>query len=292
MPISRHVRMIRTAISPRFAIRTFGLLAARVLCLPWTSEPRALGMLIRDDLLAALERDRGRCSRAFRGGYRFDEWTAMELAGRGSAEWTLVAAAHQTDGRGRLGRSGATSPRVAACARSCSACLLPPGGVLSLLAGACMAGRSRTVRQTGDLQVAERPDGREEKVGGILLESAVDDDVLRYVVVGIGVNMQSPADVEGAGGIGERVGMRELLSAFLVRFAGAYTTDDASLPERVRPRGSRCPPRSVSPCARPRRRSHRHGPGRGHRQFRLAPAVDRRRGVARRLGEIEHLRPA
>ena len=28
--------------------------------------------------------------------------------------------------------------------------------------------------------------------------------------------------------------MRELLTAFLVRFASTYTTDDASLPERVR----------------------------------------------------------
>ena len=28
--------------------------------------------------------------------------------------------------------------------------------------------------------------------------------------------------------------MRELLTAFLVRFANTYTTDDASLPERVR----------------------------------------------------------
>jgi BirA family biotin operon repressor/biotin-[acetyl-CoA-carboxylase] ligase len=114
---------------------------------------------------------------------------------------------------------------------------LPPSraGLLSLLAGACMAeairntaGRRVTCKWPNDLM------HREDKVGGILLESAVDDDVLRYVVVGIGVNLQSPADVEGAGGIGERVGMRELLTAFLVRFANTYTTDDASLPERVR----------------------------------------------------------
>jgi BirA family biotin operon repressor/biotin-[acetyl-CoA-carboxylase] ligase len=90
------------------------------------------------------------------------------------------------------------------------------------------AGRRVTCKWPNDLM------HREDKVGGILLESAVDDDVLRYVVVGIGVNLQSPADVEGAGGIGERVGMRELLTAFLVRFANTYTTDDASLPERVR----------------------------------------------------------
>jgi biotin-(acetyl-CoA carboxylase) ligase len=48
------------------------------------------------------------------------------------------------------------------------------------------------------------------------------------------VNLETPADVEGAGAIGDRVGLRELLIAFLVRFANVYTTDDASLPERVR----------------------------------------------------------
>ncbi len=194
-------------------------------------------MLSRDDLLAAL------AAIPVDAPVRAEEVTgstnatAIELAEAGSPEWTLVSAAHQTEGRGRLGR---TWTDVSDRSLLCSFVLrpaLPPAraGVLSLLAGACMAeairataGRRVTCKWPNDLML------REQKVGGILLESAIADDVLRYVVVGLGVNMQSPADVAGAGAIGDRVGLRDLLSAFLVRFAGVYTTDDASLPERVR----------------------------------------------------------
>jgi len=194
-------------------------------------------MLTRTDLLAAL------AAIPVDAPVRADEVTgstnatAIELAEAGSPEWTLVSAAHQTDGRGRLGR---TWTDVADRSLLCSVVLrpaLPPAraGLLSLLAGACMveairdtAGRRVTCKWPNDLML------REDKVGGILLESAVEDDALRYVVVGIGVNLEAPGDVEGAGAIGDRVGMRELLAAFLVRFAGIYTTDDASLPERVR----------------------------------------------------------
>ena len=162
---------------------------------------------------------------------------AVELAEAGSPEWTLVSAAHQTDGRGRLGRAWTD---VADRSLLCSVVLrpaLPPAraGLLSLLAGACMAeairntaGRRVTCKWPNDILL------REEKVGGILLESAVENDVLRYVVLGIGVNLAAPDGVVGAGAIGDRVGLRDLLSAFLVRFANVYGTDDASLPERVR----------------------------------------------------------
>src|SRR6186713_359501 len=73
MPISRQVRMIRTAISPRFAIRTFGLLATRVSCLPWTSRATSPRHAEPRRPAGGARRDPGRCSRACRGGYRFDE---------------------------------------------------------------------------------------------------------------------------------------------------------------------------------------------------------------------------
>ena len=194
-------------------------------------------MLSRDDLLAAL------AAIPVDAPVRAEEVTgstnatAIELAEAGSAEWTLVSAAHQTDGRGRLGRTWSDVPDGSLLCSIVLRPALPPSraGLLSLLAGACMAeairdtsGRRVTCKWPNDLM------HREDKVGGILLESAVDDDVLCATSwSGSGVNLQSPADVEGAGGIGERVGMRELLTAFLVRFANTYTTDDASLPERV-----------------------------------------------------------
>jgi BirA family biotin operon repressor/biotin-[acetyl-CoA-carboxylase] ligase len=163
--------------------------------------------------------------------------TALELAHAGTPEWTLVSAAHQTEGRGRLDRSWSDEPDGSLLFSVVLRPALPPAraGLLSLLAGACMAsairettGRHATCKWPNDLLV------RDEKVGGILLESAVVDDRLRFVVVGIGINLTPPPEIEHAGGIGGDVGQRALLIAFLTRFAGIYTTSDASLPQRVR----------------------------------------------------------
>jgi BirA family biotin operon repressor/biotin-[acetyl-CoA-carboxylase] ligase len=194
-------------------------------------------MLSREDLLAAL------AAIPVNAPVRADEVTgstnatAIELAEAGSPEWTLVSAAHQTEGRGRLGRTWTDVPGEALLCSLVLRPTLPPGraGLLSLLAGACMAeairataGRQVTCKWPNDLML------RDQKVGGILFESSVADGALRYVVVGLGVNLAAPADLQGAAGIGDRVGMRELLSAFLVRFAAVYTTEDASFAERVR----------------------------------------------------------
>ncbi len=194
-------------------------------------------MLTREDLLAAL------AAIPIDAPVRAEEVTgstnatAIEMAEAGSAEWTLVSAAHQSAGRGRLGREWAD---VADTSLLFSVVLRPalaPGraGLLSLLAGACMAeairetaGRRVTCKWPNDLLL------HDEKVGGILLESAIHDDVLRYVVVGVGVNLHVPEGIPGAGAIGARAGLRDLLTAFLVRFDAVYATVDASLPERVR----------------------------------------------------------
>jgi len=253
-------------------------------------------MLTRDDLLAAL------AAIPVGAPVRADEVTgstnaaAIELAEAGSPEWTLVSAAHQTEGRGRLGRSWTD---VADHSLLCSLVLrpaLPPAraGLLSLLAGACMAeairataGRRVTCKWPNDLLL------HEDKVGGILLESAVQDGALRYVVVGIGVNLEAPDGVEGAGAIGDRVGLRELLTAFLVTFATAYTTDDASLPERVR--------HAWLPVSATIGQVVRATTGGGHEVTGRAVGIDdfgslqlsTDQGEVRvGFGEIEHLRPA
>jgi BirA family biotin operon repressor/biotin-[acetyl-CoA-carboxylase] ligase len=107
-------------------------------------------------------------------------------------------------------------------------------GLLSLLAGASMAGaireksgRTASCKWPNDLVV------REGKVGGILLESSVAEDRLRYVVVGVGVNLEPPPGVEGSAGLGE-VAMRDLLASFLVRFYRTYRSADSGFAERVR----------------------------------------------------------
>ena len=162
---------------------------------------------------------------------------AVALASEDSPEWTLVSAGHQTEGHGRVGRTWIDVPDRALLFSLVLRPSIPPSraGLLSLLAGACMADAIRDV--TGRRVSCKWPndillDGA--KVGGILLESGVENGDLRYVVVGVGVNLEAPKDIEGAGAIGDRTGQRELLIAFLKQFSSVYRAADASLPERVR----------------------------------------------------------
>jgi BirA family biotin operon repressor/biotin-[acetyl-CoA-carboxylase] ligase len=193
-------------------------------------------MLTRDDLLAALAAIRETAP------VRADEVTgstnatAAGLADDGAPEWTLVSAGHQTDGRGRLGRTWVDEPGKALILSVVLRPRLAPAraGILSLAAGAAMAeairevaGRRATCKWPNDLLV------RDGKVGGILLESSVQDEGFRWVIVGVGVNLVPPAGVEEAGGIGE-VGMRALLTAFLQRFHDLYEGEERELALRVR----------------------------------------------------------
>jgi BirA family transcriptional regulator, biotin operon repressor / biotin---[acetyl-CoA-carboxylase] ligase len=194
-------------------------------------------MLTTDDLVAALEAIPVRAPVRAEEVTASTNATAVELARAGTPEWTLVSAAHQTDGRGRADRIWSDEPDRSLLFSLVLRPAIPPAraGVLSLLAGACMAeairatsGRDVVCKWPNDLLL------HDEKVGGILLEAEVSDERLRAVVIGVGVNLTAPAGVDGAAGIGEDVGQRALLTAFLVRFAAAYTADDASLAERVR----------------------------------------------------------
>jgi BirA family transcriptional regulator, biotin operon repressor / biotin---[acetyl-CoA-carboxylase] ligase len=136
-------------------------------------------------------------------GHWFDEVgstnaEALRLAEEGAPEWTVVAAGHQTAGRGRLGRSWVERPGRGLLV---SLVLRPPLGaetlsVVSLLAAvemsrACaqLAGLEVRCKWPNDLLIGRR------KVGGILSEASVGDDgVVRHVVVGTGVNVAMEAD--------------------------------------------------------------------------------------------------
>src|SRR5712691_11494591 len=118
MPISRSVRMMRTAISPRFAIRTLGFAtilavgrgppAGNRTCEAPDGDPDVL--LTASDLEGALT------EAGLHAPVRADEVTASTndapraWAETGAAEWSLVAAGHQTDGRGRQGRTWEDRP--------------------------------------------------------------------------------------------------------------------------------------------------------------------------------------
>jgi len=162
---------------------------------------------------------------------RFDEVTgstnetAVALADSGAPEWTLVAAGHQTAGRGRLGRRWVDRPGGALIFSLVLRPQIPAerAGLLPLLAGASMAAACREAcgspvgcKWPNDLMVGDR------KVGGVLAESKVAGGEIEHVVLGVGVNLaRAPEDVPGAAAIGNCDPLA-LLSTFLRAFRRLY----------------------------------------------------------------------
>jgi BirA family biotin operon repressor/biotin-[acetyl-CoA-carboxylase] ligase len=153
---------------------------------------------------------------------------ARELAAGGAPAWSLVGAGHQTAGRGRAGRTWVDQPGGAVMLSLVLRPSLPPArlGLVSLATGVAMADAATELSGLGvrctwpnDLQV----DGA--KVGGILAESEVEGEAVRYVVVGIGVNLAAPADVPGAGALGD-LDAEALVAAFLHRLASLLDDTD------------------------------------------------------------------
>jgi BirA family transcriptional regulator, biotin operon repressor / biotin---[acetyl-CoA-carboxylase] ligase len=181
-------------------------------------------------MLSMIELERALAALGIEAPVRFEEVTgstnatAVALAEAGAPEWTLVAAGHQTAGRGRLGRTWTDAPGGALMFSFVLRPALDPeeAGLIPLLAGAAMAAAIRDVagievrcKWPNDLLL----DGG--KVGGILSESSVSDGSLRHVVVGIGLNLEPPIGIETAAGLGD-ADPTVLLSAFLRRFHHGY----------------------------------------------------------------------
>lgn len=119
---------------------------------------------------------------------------AAELARAGAEQGTTVVAEQQTAGRGRLGRTWTSPARVNLY---CSVVLrpsIPPLEVprLTLVAGIAVA---EAVRATADVAAEIKwPNdvligGR--KVAGVLTELEAEADRVRFVIVGIGVNLNA-----------------------------------------------------------------------------------------------------
>jgi BirA family biotin operon repressor/biotin-[acetyl-CoA-carboxylase] ligase len=146
--------------------------------------------------------------------------TALAMAAEGTPAWTLVAAGHQTAGRGRQGRVWRDRP---GSALMFSLVLRPAWepdavGLVSLAAGAAMAEaaselskREIRCKWPNDLMMGG------SKVGGILGEAEVEAGRIGHLVLGIGVNLDEPEGVAGAGAIGN-IDEEALLTAFLQRF--------------------------------------------------------------------------
>jgi BirA family transcriptional regulator, biotin operon repressor / biotin---[acetyl-CoA-carboxylase] ligase len=162
--------------------------------------------------------------------------TAADLAREGSAEWTLVGAAHQTAGRGRLGRAWEDrSGRALLASLVLRPAIAPPEmGLLPLLAGAALA--EAIVEAAGVQALCKWPNDLligGSKAGGILMESAITGSRVEFVVLGLGVNLEPPAGVEGAGGVGLGVDPFVLLGAFLRRLGDGYRPREAGFAEAV-----------------------------------------------------------
>ncbi|MGE5582731.1 MAG: biotin--[acetyl-CoA-carboxylase] ligase [Bacillota bacterium] len=173
---------------------------------------------------------------------------ARSLANRGALEGTLVIAESQTAGRGRMGRQWASAsgqglwfslvlrPRISA----------PVLGGLTLLAAVIMAQTIQSV--TGIQPQIKWPNdlihnGR--KLGGILAEMSGEMDLVNYLILGIGINVNHrpedfPPELRGRAVSLQMIqpgnlSRKTLLQEFLRRFETAYyALPETGIAEAVR----------------------------------------------------------
>jgi BirA family transcriptional regulator, biotin operon repressor / biotin---[acetyl-CoA-carboxylase] ligase len=160
---------------------------------------------------------------------------ARDLAIQGAVEGTLVVAESQTGGRGRKGRNWFSPPGEGIYV---SLVLRPPfqpaeAPKMTLLAGVALAETfiqivpSRvTIKWPNDVLLGGK------KIAGILIEISTDIDAIDYMVVGVGINVNTPpgsfpVDLRGratslAAEIGHTVDRTEILGAFLERLERYY----------------------------------------------------------------------
>ena len=161
--------------------------------------------------------------------------TALTLAERGTPEWTVVAAGHQTGGRGRLGRTWESRPGSSLLFSIVLRPHLSPAGslILTLAAGAAAA-EAATESSDADVRCKWPNDlvTGDGKVGGILLESRVSSGRLLHIVVGVGINMDRPPSVEGAAALGA-ADPGSVVTRFLVRYRALVQGEADAIAERV-----------------------------------------------------------
>lgn len=161
---------------------------------------------------------------------------AAELARGGAAEGTVVVAEQQTAGRGRLGRSWSSPAGLNLYGSLVLRPELPPGEVprLTLVAGIAVADAIAAVRPELAPRIKWPNDvllgGR--KVAGVLTELDAEAERVRFVVVGIGVNLNAQPDdfppeladkaTSVAIASGERVDRAAFTAALLGSFDAAY----------------------------------------------------------------------
>jgi len=159
----------------------------------------------------------------------------FRLAESGAGEGTLIVADEQTKGRGRMGKSWYSPPRLGLWISLILRPDIPPFKApgLSICAGLSLAqaigdltGMDAKIKWPNDCLINGR------KVGGILLELSAELDRINFVIAGIGANVNHlPKDFPKklssvATSIraewGKEVPRIKLLSSFLQRFESIY----------------------------------------------------------------------
>jgi BirA family biotin operon repressor/biotin-[acetyl-CoA-carboxylase] ligase len=162
---------------------------------------------------------------------------AKRLAAEGAVEGTVVVAESQTSGRGRRGRSWFSPAGQSIYA---SIVLRPPMAPsqtpqITLMTAVAVTralqeatGLNANIKWPNDILIADK------KIAGILTEITMEMDVVDYVVVGLGVNVNTtaadmPSDIRSIATSvriesGSRVCRTDLLCSLLHHFESSYDT--------------------------------------------------------------------
>src|SRR5258706_5650563 len=128
---------------------------------------------------------------------------AHRIAAKGAPSGTLVIANEQTAGRGRGGKTWQSSPGAGLWLTL----IERPGdtsglGVLSLRVGLAAAqALDRFASEPIRLQWPNDLYIDSGKLGGVLVEARWREQAVEWVAIGLGVNVNAPANLEGAAGL-------------------------------------------------------------------------------------------
>lgn len=158
--------------------------------------------------------------------------TAEKLARNGIAEGTLVIAGTQTAGRGRKGRVWHSPPGVNLY---CSLILRPRAQdlvYLPFLAGLAVVRSLKSFGLETDLKWPNDVLVNGKKICGVLIHTSMEENVLRFAVIGCGININEtafPAELETVATsilleTGASVSREAVLASFLLEFEKMYET--------------------------------------------------------------------
>lgn len=117
---------------------------------------------------------------------------ALQRARNGAPEGTLVVAEEQTAGRGRLGRNWYSPPRAGLWASLILRPRVVPSRIFQLaICGALALAETVYTRTHLPVRVKWPNDVfiREKKLAGVLTEAQLDQNEVRFVILGMGVNV-------------------------------------------------------------------------------------------------------